>query len=81
MSVLRRLGHQKKQVVWGIRAPKNVRLRWQMLATLMRIPTNRLVIYALRDWMRRNRDVLADVTGRNRLADRITEAYLKKQLN
>ena len=47
----------------------------------MRIPVNRLVMYALKDWMWKNRDVLTADSSRNRLADRITEAYLKKQLN
>ena len=81
MNILNRLRQQEKQVVWGIRALKSVKLRLQLLAASMRVPTNRLVVYVLQDWVRQNADVLADESSRNRLADRINQAYLKKQLN
>ena len=84
MSIFGRLIRRKTQdqsIIWGIRAPKSVKIRWLMLAALMRIPTNRLILFVLQDWVRQNADTLLDTGPRNRLADRITEAYLKNELN
>lgn len=79
MNLLRRLiRHRKheKQIVWGIRVPRKVKIQWQILAAMMRVPTNRLILYVLQDWIQRNADVLTDEVGRNRLAQRITELHL-----
>ena len=83
MDIIHRLFRQKeptKTEVWGIRAPKNIKARWLMLSAIMRIPRNRLVLFALGDWARANADVLLDKQERNRLADRITELYLNDKL-
>ncbi len=82
MRVIDKLFTHKRQdesIIWGIRVPENVKTRWLMLATLMRIPTNRLILFVLQDWARQNTDTLLDREARSRLADTITEAYLKKQ--
>ena len=70
-----------KRVVWGIRSPETVKTRWLMLAAIMRVPANRLILFVLNDWVQKNADTLTDEVTRNRLADRITEAYLKRNLS
>jgi len=82
MNILRRLIKQKEQenqIVWGIRVPLKVRIRWQVLAAILRVPTNRLILHVLNDWAKANSDILLDEPGRNRLADKITEAYLNNK--
>jgi len=84
MDILDRLVRRKtpdKSVVWGVRAPETAKIRWLTLAALMGIPANRLVLFALQDWVRQNGDTLLDSEARNKLADRITESYLKDELN
>ncbi|MBA7597493.1 hypothetical protein ES703_04496 [subsurface metagenome] len=79
MNILRRLIKQKEQenqIVWGIRVPRKVKIQWQILAAMMRVPTNRLILYVLQDWVQQNADVLTDDVSRNRLAQRITELHL-----
>lgn len=83
MNMFDRLIRRKtrdKSIIWGIRAPKNVKRRWFLLAALMRVPTNRLILFILSDWAKANGDILLNDEARNRLADRITEAYLKNEL-
>ncbi len=84
MSVFNRLIRRKiqdKSIIWGIRTPEKVKMKWLMLAALMRVPTNRLILFILSDWAKANGHILLNDEARNRLADTITEAYLKKQLN
>ena len=84
MDILHRLIKQKeqeKQIVWGIRVPLKVRIRWQVVAAILRVPTNRLILYVLQDWIKRNADVLTDDVSRNRLAQRITELHLNRKLD
>lgn len=84
MGILDRLITHKKVVkttVWGIRVPEKVKMRWLMLAAIMRVPANRLILFVLNDWVKANADILLDDQARNRLADRITEAYLKRNLS
>ena len=84
MSILNRLIMHKKAVettVWGIRVPEKVKMRWLMLAAVMRVPCNRLIVYVLQDWVRQNAEMLVNDKARNQLADRITELYLKGNLN
>jgi len=51
-----------------------------MLAAIMRVPTNRLILFVLNDWVQQNADSLTDEVARNRLANRITELYLNDKL-
>ena len=84
MNILRRLIKQKgqeEQIVWGIRVSRKVKIQWQILAAMMRVPTNRLILYVLQDWIQRNADVLTDDVCRNRLAQRITELHLNRKLD
>ena len=81
LDTLTRRKTQDKSIVWGIRATRKTMLRWKLLAALMRIPTNRLVLYALQDWMEKNAEVLQNDASRNRLADEITDVYLEGHLN
>lgn len=84
MNILRRLIKQKeqeKQIVWGIRVSRKVKSQWQVLAAMMRVPTNRLILYVLQDWIQRNADVLTDDVSRNRLAQKITELHLNRKLD
>jgi len=84
MNILRRLAKQKeqeKQIVWGIRIPKKVKMQWCMLAAILRVPTNRLILYVLKDWVQQNANVLTDEVSRNRLAQRITELHLNSKLD
>ena len=84
MTILDTLMRRKVQdpsEIWGIRCTRKTRLRWKLLAALMRVPTNRLVLYALEDWLQKNSEVLQSDEARNRLADKITDLYLKGQLN
>jgi len=84
MNILRRLIKQKeqeKQIVWGIRVSRKVKNQWQILAAIMRVPTNRLILYVLQDWVQQNADVLTDEASRNRLAQKITELHLNKKLD
>ena len=79
MDILRRLikeKEQEKRIVWGIRVPRKVKIQWQILAAITRVPTNRLILYVLKDWVQQNANVLTDEVGRNRLAQRITELHL-----
>ena len=80
MGILDRIIRHKepiKTTVWGIRVPKKVKIRWLILSAVLRVPTNRLVAFALTDWLKTNADMLVDDQARNQLADRITELYLK----
>lgn len=84
MGIIHKLFAHKKQdksIIWGIRAPKKVKMRWLFLSALMRVPTNRLILFILSDWARQNAETLLNDEARNRLADKITQAYLKEQLN
>ena len=84
MNILRRLIKQKeqeKQIVWGIRVARKVKNQWQILDAIMRVPTNRLILYVLQDWVQQNADVLTDEASRNRLAQKITELHLNKKLD
>jgi hypothetical protein len=51
MKLFRR---KKKYKVWGIRVPPEIQERWTSLAEMMRVPTNRLVMFVLKDWTRQN---------------------------
>jgi len=84
MNILRRLIKQKeqeKQIVWGIRVSRKVKNQWQILAAIMRVPTNRLILYVLQDWVQQNANVLTDGVGRNRLAQKITDLHLNSKLD
>jgi len=85
MSILDRLIKRKtrrdKSIIWGIRAPKSVKTRWLMLAALMRVPTNRLILFVLHYWVRQNNEVLLDRQARDALAEHITKLYIDNQLN
>lgn len=84
MNILRKLIKQKeqeKQIVWGIRVPQKAKMQWCMLAAILRVPTNRLILYVLQDWIQRNADVLTDDVSRNRLAQKITELHLNRKLD
>lgn len=52
-----------------------------MLAAMMRVPTNRLILFVLQDWVRQNSEILLDRQARDKLADHITKLYLDNQLN
>ena len=69
-----------KSIIWGVRTPQKVKQRWLMLASLMRIPTNRLVLYILNDWAQKNSELLLDEEARNELARRIADAHLRDEL-
>ena len=71
---------EQNTIVWGIRASDNVRKRWTMLSQVMRVPCNRLVLYALKEWSDANEDTLLDQAERDRLAEKITRAYLEGKL-
>jgi hypothetical protein len=84
MNILRRLIKQKeeeKQIVWGIRVPQKAKMQWCMLAAILRVPTNRLILYVLQDWVQQNNNVLTDEVRRNRLAQKITESHLNRKLD
>ena len=84
MGILDRLISHKeptKTTVWGIRVPKKVKIRWLILSAVLRVPTNRLIMFILNDWVRQNTEMLVDDKARNQLADKITELYLKNELN
>ena len=70
-----------KSIIWGIRVPKSVKERWLSLSGLMQIPTNRLIMYILQDWIQQNSELLLDREARNELACRITDKYLRDELN
>ena len=84
MGILDRIISHKepiKTMVWGIRVPKKVKIRWLILSAVLRVPTNRLIMFILNDWVRQNTEMLVDDKARNQLADKITELYLKNELN
>jgi hypothetical protein len=84
MDIIHRLiTHKKqdKQIVWGIRVPEKVKTRWLFLSAIMRVPANRLITFVLNDWVQQNADILTDELARNRLADQITDLYLKNRLS
>jgi len=81
LDVLMRRKTQDVSIVWGIRTTRKTALRWKLLAAVMRVPTNRLVLYVLQDWMARNAEVLQNEEARNRLADKITDSYVRGHLN
>ncbi len=72
---------QDKHIIWGIRVPEKVKIRWIMLSAIMRVPCNRLILFILQDWVRQNAETLADDKARNQLADRVTGLYLKGSLH
>jgi len=69
-----------KSIIWGIRTPPKVKQRWLMLASLMGVPTNRLILFILKDWAQKNSELLLDEQARNKLARRIADAYLRNEL-
>jgi hypothetical protein len=84
MDIIHRLLTHKKAIkttVWGIRVPEKVKTRWLFLSAIMRVPTNRLILFVLQDWTRQNADTLLDDKARNKLADQITELYLNNKLS
>ena len=84
MMILDKLIRRKtkeNQIIWGIRVPEKVKMRWLMLAAIMRVPTNRLIIFVLQDWLRQNAETLVDHKSRIQLADRIIDLYLNGRLN
>ena len=83
MSVLSKLIRRltrPKSIVWGIRVPKTTKQRWCSLSTLMGIPTNRLIIFVLQDWVQQNSELLLDEQARNELAGKIANVYLRNEL-
>jgi hypothetical protein len=66
---------RKKTVVWGIRVPPVIRNIWQMVAELTGVPANRLVYYALGDWVKHNHKILRDEKLRAHLASEVNKAY------
>ena len=84
MNILNRLIRNRKPVetiIWGIRVPEKVKERWSMLASIMRVPTNRMIMYVLNDRVQQNADTLKDREARNQIADRVSECYLKNSLS
>ena len=84
MGILDRLISHKKAVtttVWGIRVLKKIKMRWLILAAIMRVPTNRLILFVLRDWAKANADILLNKEARDRLAEHISQLYLQDKLN
>jgi len=81
LDMLMKRNTQDVSIVWGIRSTRKTTLRWKLLAAVMRVPTNRLVLYALQDWMESNAVVLQNEEARNRLADKITDSYVRGHLN
>jgi|APSaa5957512622_1039677.scaffolds.fasta_scaffold97235_2 hypothetical protein len=71
---------KQKSTVWGIRTPPKVKERWCSLSDLMQVPTNRLILYILRDWTEQNAALLLDEQMRSALAARIDDAFLKNEL-
>ena len=83
MSVLSKLIRRltrPKSIVWGLRVPKTTKEKWCSLSDLMRIPTNRLILYVLNDWAQKNGELLLDDEARNKLARRIVDAHLRNEL-
>ena len=79
---MRLFGKKKtKSIVWGIRVPLHVRNRWITMSTLMRVPCNRLILFIMKDWAKRNASTLLNDRGRDRLANRIVRAYLNNELD
>ncbi|MFC1942262.1 hypothetical protein ACFLWU_03485 [Chloroflexota bacterium] len=70
-----------ESIIWGLRVPLVVRDRWQTIAGIMGVPTNRLVNFILTDWARKNQNTLLDETLRARLTSRINKTYLEGKLN
>jgi len=81
LGMLRKAKKPVKTVIWGIRVPEKVKIRWLMLAAIMRIPANRLVRYVLQDWVQQNADILTDADARDKLADHINRLYLSDKLD
>ena len=52
-----------------------------MLAALMGVPTNRLIMFVLQNWLQQNGEVLLDRQARYALADHIRKLYIDNQLN
>ena len=77
---LRRYNNRVKNIVWGIRIPKEIKNRWLLLSIITRLPVNRLVAYALQDWLTKYSRILTDESSRNRLAEHITQLYLQNKL-
>lgn len=69
-----------QHLVWGTRAPRHFKVRRAGMARFMGVPTNRLIMYALRDWAEANATTLLDGESRRRLADKIDKAYLDGKL-
>lgn len=68
-------------IVWGIRAPAAVRTRWTNLSGILGIPCNRLILYNLKDWSIANREIILDKEGRKKLAEAVSDTYLKGVLD
>ena len=64
---------REKSIIWGIRAPEQVKKKWMLLAAFMRVPCNRLILFVLNDWVKANAETLLDDGARNQLANRITK--------
>ena len=73
---IRRKPESKAFTVWGIRSPDSIRMRWISISRILGVPCNRLILFILKDWAIRNREVLLDEDGRKELSSRITKYYL-----
>ena len=68
MDVINRFIRRKRPIkttIWGIRVPQKVKIRWLMMSAMMRVPTNRLILFVLNDWAQDNSDTLLDEQSRN----------------
>ena len=80
MKFWRRKRKTNTYSVWGIRAPNIVRDRWIALSRIIGVPCNRLILFILKDWSIRNKDILLSGERRKKLASFITEEYLAGRL-
>ncbi len=81
LEIFRKGKEPIRTIIWGIRVPEKVKVRWLMLAAIMGIPVNRLVTYVLQDWVQHNADILTDADARHKLAERINQLYLDNKMN
>ena len=81
MRFLRNSSKSNSNIVWGIRAPESVRIRWTKLSEILGVPCNRLILFIITDWLIRNSDNLFEEEWRVELANNITKAYLAGKLD
>ena len=69
-----------ERIVWGIRAPRELKLVYKVIAASLRVPVSVLVGHVLTEWLAENYEtLLEDKRDRREFAGYLAGEYLRKR--